>query len=724
MAEVDLGIEGLSEFKEIGSGGFATVYSALEAGQGRQVAVKVLDAIDDSGRRRFDRERLTMGQTTDHQNIVTLFRAGYTDSNNKPFMVMEHLAGGSLQDLLDDRLEVDGPFPWPEAVRLIRPVGDALGFSHQVGIVHKDIKPANILVSATGIVKLTDFGIAAIKEATATSQVAYSLVYAPPETFDTYRDPDTDELVDPRDERSDLYSLAVALYTLGAGQPPFAGPTQASLVHQIMAETPPAVGHEAMDQFFSVALAKDPDHRYQTAAQFTTALDHALPPDATPVTGDRDHTVRTSDPADPDATIVTYRGHGGPPPVGPVSPGVGEQPPEIDQPDRAPAEATRSRRRSPTPWPKQRSGGIFIIALVAVAISVAFGLFYLNARNSDPTPDTATEQPPSTATEPLDEPPSTAAEPLDEPPSSTVETSIGADPDGTIATYTGHTNAVRAVVELSNKQIASAGLDGTVRVWDPGDPETTIGTYTGHTNAVLAVVELSDGHIASASSADGTVQIWDPGDPETTIGTYTGHTNDVLAVVELSDGRIASAGLDATVQVWDPADPETTIATYTGHTAGVEAVVELSDGRIASAGLDATVQVWDPGNPDGTIATYTGHTNAVRAVVELSNEQIASAGWDGTVRVWDPGDPETTIGTYTGHTNAVLAVVELSDGHIASASSADGTVQIWDPGDPETTIGTYTGHTNDVLAVVELSDGRIASAGLDATVQVWDPAAL
>ncbi len=710
MAEIDLGIEGLSEFKEIGSGGFATVYSALEAGQGRQVAVKVLDALDDSGRRRFDRERLTMGQTTDHQNIVTLFRAGYTEPGSKPFMVMEYLSGGSLQDALDGRLEADGPFPWPEAVRLIRPIGDALGFSHQVGIVHKDVKPANILVSATGIVKLTDFGIAAIKEATATSQVAYSLAYAPPEAFTTYRDPDTGELVDPRDERSDLYSLAVALYALGAGQPPFAGPSQASLIHQIITEAPPSVGHEAMDRFFNVALAKDPDHRYQTAARFTEALDHALPPDSTPITGNRDTTVR-SDPPDPDPTIATDRGHGGAPPVGAKSPGVGEHLPKTDQPDRPPPEPTRSRRRSPTPWPRQRSRGILIVALVAAAISAAFGLVYLNARDTDPTSETATEQPPPTA-----------ADPLDEPRSSTVDTSIGADPERTVTTYTGHTNAVRAVVELSSGEIASAGLDGTVRVWDPADPDDTIATYTGHTTAVLAVVELTNGQIASASSADGTVHIWDPDDPETTRTAYTGHTSDVLAVEELSDGRIASASLDATVQIWDPGDPEATIGTYTGHTAGVEAVVELSTGQIASAGLDGTVQVWDPTDPDDTIATYTGHTNAVRAVVELSNGEVASAGWDGTVRVWDPADPDDTIATYTGHTSAVLAVVELTNGQIASASGADGTVQIWDPRDPETTLATYTGHTSDVLAVEELSDGRIASGGLDGTVQVWDPA--
>lgn len=110
MNEIDLGIDGLSDYKEIGSGGFATVYSALEVTLDRRVAVKVLAAIDDAGRRRFDRERQSMGRTADHPNIVTPLRSGYTSPDNRPYLVMEYMAGGSLQD----RIEAEGPLPWVE----------------------------------------------------------------------------------------------------------------------------------------------------------------------------------------------------------------------------------------------------------------------------------------------------------------------------------------------------------------------------------------------------------------------------------------------------------------------------------------------------------------------------------------------------------------------------------------------------------------------------------
>ena len=129
MAERDLGIPDLSDYKRIGAGGFAEVYSAYEARAGRRVAVKVLKSVDEAGRRSFDRECLTMGQTTGHDNIVTMFRFGYTDPDDHPYLVMENMTGGSLQD----RLNTEGPLQLDTAVNAVISVAQGLGFAHSTG---------------------------------------------------------------------------------------------------------------------------------------------------------------------------------------------------------------------------------------------------------------------------------------------------------------------------------------------------------------------------------------------------------------------------------------------------------------------------------------------------------------------------------------------------------------------------------------------------------------
>ena len=206
VAEIDLGIDELSDFQVIGRGGFSTIYSAYDGGFNRRVAVKLLHSLDDSGRRRFDRERGIMGQLSSHPNVIMPFRAGYARTG-APYLVMELVTGGSLQDLIDTR----GGQPWHEAVELVLPVTAALGHAHEQGILHRDVKPANIVLTGR-IPKLTDFGIAAIREST-TTQVAYTLAHCPPEAFASG--------ADTRDDRSDLYSMASTLYNLVTGRPPY-----------------------------------------------------------------------------------------------------------------------------------------------------------------------------------------------------------------------------------------------------------------------------------------------------------------------------------------------------------------------------------------------------------------------------------------------------------------------------------------------------------------------
>ncbi len=268
VAEIDLGIDELSDFQVIGRGGFSTIYSAQDSGFNRRVAVKLLHSLDDSGRRRFDRERGIMGQLSSHPNVIMPFRAGYT-STGAPYLVMELVTGGSLQDLIDTR----GGLPWREAVELVVPVTAALGHAHEQGILHRDVKPANIVLAGR-IPKLTDFGIAAIREST-TTQVAYTLAHCPPEAFATG--------ADTRDDRSDLYSMASTLYNLITGRPPYyidGTDSPQAYMFRIMGHAipplPPEVVPPALWAFLERAMAKDPGDRPQSAQAFEDELRDVL----------------------------------------------------------------------------------------------------------------------------------------------------------------------------------------------------------------------------------------------------------------------------------------------------------------------------------------------------------------------------------------------------------------------------------------------------------------
>lgn len=262
--EVDLGIDELSRFTVIGTGGFSTVYAAWDGGFRRRVAVKVLHSLDDAGQRRFAREREIMGQLSSHPNVIMPLRAGYT-ATGAPYLMMELVDGGSLQDLVDQH----GRLPWTDAVDYSMGATTALGYAHDHSILHRDVKPANILL-ADGVPKLTDFGIAAIRESTA-SQVAYTLAHCPPEAFASGRDT--------RDERSDLYSMASTLYCLVAGRPPFDIDELDSqhaymfrIIEHELPELAPGAAPEDLRAFLRRALAKDPDERPQTAAEFLSLL--------------------------------------------------------------------------------------------------------------------------------------------------------------------------------------------------------------------------------------------------------------------------------------------------------------------------------------------------------------------------------------------------------------------------------------------------------------------
>ena len=270
MDGVDLGIPGLGPGTPVGRGGFGTVYRAEQPAFRRTVAVKVLDGtLDPQAQRRFERECQAMGSLSDHPGIVTVFDAGVT-ATGAPYLVMAYQAGGSVAD----RLAADGPLPWPDGLRLGVEVAEALAAAHRMEVLHRDVKPANILLSTYGHAQLADFGIARVTGATQTraDQVTASILYAPPEVLDGHR----------AGPLSDVYSLGATLFEVLQGRAAFLGGEDdnlAALLGRIASQPVPNLRHvgvpDAVARVVEKAMAKDPQRRPTSATELARELSGA-----------------------------------------------------------------------------------------------------------------------------------------------------------------------------------------------------------------------------------------------------------------------------------------------------------------------------------------------------------------------------------------------------------------------------------------------------------------
>jgi hypothetical protein len=260
-------IPGLTHFVQIGDGGFAIVYKAHQASLRRDVAVKVITTpvTDATARSRFERECEAVGRLSWHPNVVSVFDAGVMASG-RPYLVMELLPAGSL----GDQVKAHGPLPWPDAVGHVVLVSDALEAAHQAGLLHRDVKPENVLIGTRGVPRLADFGIAQIddRSRSATQHVTASLFHAAPELFSSRPT-----------VAADVYALGSTLFTLMAGAPPFYSATDETitplLVRIATAPVPdlrPSGVPSRVCDVMERALAKDAGERWQSAAAFEAAL--------------------------------------------------------------------------------------------------------------------------------------------------------------------------------------------------------------------------------------------------------------------------------------------------------------------------------------------------------------------------------------------------------------------------------------------------------------------
>ncbi len=274
----------------IGRGGMADVFEGVDLRLGRKVAIKLLKsdlASDETFESRFAKEAQASAKMA-HPTIVRIYDAGEeisTDTNGNqiktPFIIMEYVNGKLLRDLMHEK-----KLTLKEAVDFAKGVLTALEISHKAGIIHRDIKASNIMVTAQGQVKVMDFGIArAISESSDTQAHTAGIVgtaqYFSPEQA-------RGEAVD---SRTDLYSMGVLLYEMLAGRPPFKGDTAVSVAYQHVSEqvAPPSEHNPEiapeLDQVVLYALAKDREERFQTAEEFRDHLVAAVRGESLPKTG-------------------------------------------------------------------------------------------------------------------------------------------------------------------------------------------------------------------------------------------------------------------------------------------------------------------------------------------------------------------------------------------------------------------------------------------------------
>ena len=292
----------------LGFGGMSEVHLARDVRLSRDVAVKVLRADlarDPSFYLRFRREAQNAA-ALNHPAIVAVYDTGEaeTAAGPLPYIVMEYVNGVTLRDIV----HTDGPMTPTRAIEVIADACQALNFSHQHGIIHRDVKPANIMISSTNAVKVMDFGIArALSDSgnsvTQTAAVIGTAQYLSPEQARG----------DAVDARSDVYSLGCVLYEMLTGEPPFVGDSPVAVAYQHVREDPvsPSQRYEGisadLDAVVLKALAKNPENRYQTAAEMRSDLvrvHNGEPPEAPKILTEAERSSLMATPHSSDSTAA------------------------------------------------------------------------------------------------------------------------------------------------------------------------------------------------------------------------------------------------------------------------------------------------------------------------------------------------------------------------------------------------------------------------------------
>jgi serine/threonine protein kinase/Tol biopolymer transport system component len=683
----------------VGKGGFGEVYRAEDTSLGREVAVKVLhpylnapDFIE-----RFKGEaRLAAG--LQHPGIVTVYDMG--ESDGRTYLVMAYLPGGSLQERI-----AHGPLSFDQAARILTEICAGLEELHARGLVHRDLKPGNILFNADGQAVLTDFELArsvAVTSASSTQAGAGTPFYKAPEVW---------RGKPPAGPQADVYALGCILYEMLTGKILFDGDTPDEIITKHLVDGPdlsalPTEGvPQGVKELLVKTLSRDPAQRFTSAGAFAAQL--ASLETQVKIT----ERTQTEEKAylKPDAGLrdkidaIPLQ----------LQDTISDNPltkSEIDL--KRPVISTNqknSRNSHPnqeriTQKPKPRhsivyklglGAGLIILTIIMLfAILVVGSLIVDKVQRSNAIPHILVN------TTNLD------STPINPENANRVQMiayylgkadiiSIDYSPDGSllvlgtskgiylfhadslqlVTTFDQNKNINEVVFSPDGKTLASCANDDSIRLWDISNGYL-IETLEGHNNVVKSIAFSPNGKILASGSIDNTIKLWNLKNGKL-IETLNGHTNFVESVAFSPDGKtLASGSDDNTIIIWDVASGEM-LKTLQGHTKMVDSVAFSPDGKtLASASWDQTVKLWDVSSGQ-LLRPLEGYTGYVYHVAFSPNGKILATGEsDPSYKLWDVADGKLLF-TLKDPGTGGKGIVFSPDGSVLATGVYDGYIRLW-----------------------------------------------